>query len=73
MFFTQSADGPLRRGTVMQTCQTALLAESFASVRPFIRTLQQITNVPPVERRSARSTTPRTRLTPTRRRTEPAP
>ncbi len=47
MFFTQSADGPLRRGTVMQTCQTARLAESFASVRPFIRTLQQVTNVTP--------------------------
>jgi phospholipid/cholesterol/gamma-HCH transport system substrate-binding protein len=46
MFLTQSAHGPLRRGTVMMTCQTAALAETFASVRPFIRTLQQITNVP---------------------------
>lgn len=49
MFLTQSADGPLRRGTILQTCQTAVLAESFASSRPFIRTLQQITNVTPSE------------------------
>jgi phospholipid/cholesterol/gamma-HCH transport system substrate-binding protein len=49
MFTTQSAHGPLRRGTVLQSCQTAVLAETFASVRPFIRTLQQITNVPPSE------------------------
>jgi phospholipid/cholesterol/gamma-HCH transport system substrate-binding protein len=47
MFTTQSAHGPLRRGTVLQSCQTAALAETFSSVRPFIRTLQQITNVPP--------------------------
>ena len=31
----------------MQTCQTAFNAETFASSRPFIRTLQQITNVTP--------------------------
>ena len=31
----------------MMNCQTAALAESFASSRPFIRTLQQITNVTP--------------------------
>jgi phospholipid/cholesterol/gamma-HCH transport system substrate-binding protein len=47
MFLTQSADGPLRRGAILQSCQTASLAESFASARPFIRTLQQITNVTP--------------------------
>ena len=47
IFLTQSADGPLRRGAIMMTCQTAALAESFASSRPFIRTLQQITNVTP--------------------------
>jgi phospholipid/cholesterol/gamma-HCH transport system substrate-binding protein len=47
LFYTQSADGPLRRGTIMMSCQTAALAETFASVRPFIRTLQQITNVTP--------------------------
>jgi phospholipid/cholesterol/gamma-HCH transport system substrate-binding protein len=49
IFLTQSADGPLRRGAIMMTCQTAALAESFASSRPFIRTLQQITNVTPSE------------------------
>lgn len=47
MFYTQSADGPLRRGTILQSCRTAANAETFASVRPFIRTLQQITNVTP--------------------------
>jgi phospholipid/cholesterol/gamma-HCH transport system substrate-binding protein len=47
IFLTQSADGPLRRGAIMMTCQTAALAETFASSRPFIRTLQQITNVTP--------------------------
>lgn len=47
IFFTQSANGPLRRGTVMQNCQTAINAETFASERPFIRTLQQVTNVTP--------------------------
>ena len=47
MFLTQSADGPLRRGAILMNCQTAFLAESFASDRPFIRTLQQITNVTP--------------------------
>ena len=47
IFLTQSANGPLRRGTIMQTCQTAINAETFASVRPFIQTLQQITNVTP--------------------------
>jgi phospholipid/cholesterol/gamma-HCH transport system substrate-binding protein len=49
MFLTQSADGPLRRGAILMTCQTAVLAESFASSRPFIRTLQQITNVTPAK------------------------
>lgn len=49
MFLTQSADGPLRRGTIMQNCQTAFNAETFSSVRPFIRTLQQITNVTPAK------------------------
>ena len=45
MFLTQSADGPLRRGIVLQSCGTADLAETFAEQRPFIRTLQQVTNV----------------------------
>jgi phospholipid/cholesterol/gamma-HCH transport system substrate-binding protein len=49
IFLTQDADGPLRRGIILQNCQTATLAETFASDRPFIRTLQQITNVTPSE------------------------
>ena len=49
MFLTQTADGPLRRGAILQTCQTAFNAETFASSRPFIRTLQQITNVTPAK------------------------
>jgi phospholipid/cholesterol/gamma-HCH transport system substrate-binding protein len=49
MFLTQSADGPLRRGAILQNCQTAFNAETFSSVRPFIRTLQQITNVTPAD------------------------
>ena len=46
IFLTQDAHGPLRRGLVLQSCQTATLAEGLASQRPFLRTLQQITNVP---------------------------
>jgi phospholipid/cholesterol/gamma-HCH transport system substrate-binding protein len=45
LFFTQDADGPLRRGIVLQSCSTAQLAESVASLYPFLRTVQQITNV----------------------------
>jgi phospholipid/cholesterol/gamma-HCH transport system substrate-binding protein len=44
---TQDANGALLRGAVMQACGTAVNAESFASARPFIRTLQQVTNVTP--------------------------
>lgn len=44
--FLEDAQGPLRRGVVLQNCGTARLAESYASARPFIRTLQQVTNVP---------------------------
>ena len=46
-FSLQDAHGPLLRGLVLQSCNTAQLAEGFASSRPFIRTLQQITRVPP--------------------------
>jgi phospholipid/cholesterol/gamma-HCH transport system substrate-binding protein len=47
LFLTQDAQGPLRRGLVLQTCSTAILAEGLASARPFLRTLQQVSNVPP--------------------------
>ncbi len=46
---TEDAQGPILRGLVMQSCGTAQNAESFASARPFIRTLQQVTNVPESE------------------------
>jgi phospholipid/cholesterol/gamma-HCH transport system substrate-binding protein len=42
----QDAHGPLPRGLVMQSCITALRAEELATVRPFIWTLQRLTNAP---------------------------
>lgn len=42
----QDAHGALPRATVMQACQTANLAEGLAEGRPFIWTLQRLTNVP---------------------------
>jgi len=44
--FLQDAHGPLPRGLVMQSCLTALRAEELAVARPFIWTLQRLTNVP---------------------------
>jgi phospholipid/cholesterol/gamma-HCH transport system substrate-binding protein len=44
--FLQDAHGPLPRAAALQSCGTAELAESFTSVRPFLRTVQQVTNVP---------------------------
>lgn len=48
-FLTQDAHGPLRRGIVLMSCGTAARAENLAIARPFIRTLQQVTNVPESE------------------------
>ena len=45
-YLLQDAAGPLRRGTVMLTCQTATLANGFANGRPFLRALLQLTNIP---------------------------
>jgi phospholipid/cholesterol/gamma-HCH transport system substrate-binding protein len=42
----QDAHGPIVRGMVLQSCGTAQLAEGNASVRPFLRTLQLLSNVP---------------------------
>lgn len=47
LFLTQDAMGPIRRGIVLQSCFTAGFAEGFAVTRPFLRTLQQATNVAP--------------------------
>ncbi len=44
-FLTQDANGPLRRGIVLQDCTTAVFAEGIARTRPYLRTLQQVTNV----------------------------
>ena len=44
--FLQDAHGPLPRGIVLQSCATAILAEALAIDRPFIWTLQRLTNVP---------------------------
>jgi phospholipid/cholesterol/gamma-HCH transport system substrate-binding protein len=46
LFFSQDAMGPMLRSVVMFGCTTAGLAEGVAAPRPFLRTLQQITNVP---------------------------
>jgi phospholipid/cholesterol/gamma-HCH transport system substrate-binding protein len=45
LFLLQDAQGPLRRGIIQQSCYTATLAEGYAATRPFLRTLQQLTNV----------------------------
>jgi phospholipid/cholesterol/gamma-HCH transport system substrate-binding protein len=42
----QDAHGALPRGLVMQTCVTAQRAEELATVRPFIWTLQRLTQAP---------------------------
>jgi phospholipid/cholesterol/gamma-HCH transport system substrate-binding protein len=44
-YLLQDAAGPLRRGTLLLTCQTATLANGFANGRPFLRTLLQLTNI----------------------------
>jgi phospholipid/cholesterol/gamma-HCH transport system substrate-binding protein len=46
LFLTQDAMGPQRRGIVQLSCFTGTLAEGLAAERPYLRTLQQITNVP---------------------------
>jgi phospholipid/cholesterol/gamma-HCH transport system substrate-binding protein len=46
--FIQDAHGSLIRGLVMQSCITARRAEELAISRPFIWTLQRLTNVPEV-------------------------
>src|SRR4051794_39980868 len=46
VFFTQDAGGPLRHGLVMLSCNTAFLAEQAAGSNPFLKTLQQLSNVP---------------------------
>jgi len=46
LFLFQDAHGPLRRGIVMQTCETARFSEGVATDKPFIKTLLETTNQP---------------------------
>jgi phospholipid/cholesterol/gamma-HCH transport system substrate-binding protein len=46
LFLTQDATGPLRRGMIILSCQTAQLAEGVALGSETLKTLQQLTNIP---------------------------
>jgi len=43
----EDAEGSLLRGSVLQSCNTAFLADSLTASRPYLRTVQQLTNVTP--------------------------
>jgi phospholipid/cholesterol/gamma-HCH transport system substrate-binding protein len=49
LFQVQDAMGPLRRGIILESCQTARLAEATVATRPFLKTLIELTNVPLVK------------------------
>ena len=46
VYLNQDAYGPLRRGLILFSCQTATFAEPVAASHPFLRTLQQLTSSP---------------------------
>jgi phospholipid/cholesterol/gamma-HCH transport system substrate-binding protein len=46
LFQVQDAMGPLRRGIIIESCQTARLAEATVAPRPFLKTLVELTNIP---------------------------
>jgi len=46
LFLLQDAHGPLRRGVVLLTCETARFAEGLTTLSPFILTLLETTNQP---------------------------
>ena len=46
MFLLQDAHSTLRRGIVLQTCQTASNAQTTAATRPLFTTILEVTNVP---------------------------
>jgi phospholipid/cholesterol/gamma-HCH transport system substrate-binding protein len=48
VFLTQDAMGPLRRGIILESCQTARLAEATTAPRPFLKTLLELTRPPSV-------------------------
>jgi phospholipid/cholesterol/gamma-HCH transport system substrate-binding protein len=45
-FSLQDAQGPLRRGVVLETCGTAQLAIGTFEARPFLKTLAELTGLP---------------------------
>jgi phospholipid/cholesterol/gamma-HCH transport system substrate-binding protein len=47
VFLAQDATGPLRRGIILQSCQTARLAEATAASRAFLLTLLHLSRTPP--------------------------
>jgi phospholipid/cholesterol/gamma-HCH transport system substrate-binding protein len=49
LFQVQDAMGPLRRGIIINSCQTARLAEATVATRPFLRTLYELSNPPMIE------------------------
>ena len=46
VFYVQDAIGPLRRGIIINSCQTARLAEATVAPRPFLKTLLELTRPP---------------------------
>lgn len=46
LFLLQDAQGPLRRGLVLLTCETARFGEGIATLNPFLLTLLETTNQP---------------------------
>jgi phospholipid/cholesterol/gamma-HCH transport system substrate-binding protein len=46
VYLTQDAGGPLRHGMIVVSCATAQLAPGIVAGKPFLKTLQQITNFP---------------------------
>jgi phospholipid/cholesterol/gamma-HCH transport system substrate-binding protein len=46
LFTAQDANGPLRRGMVLESCATAQLAQNTFLARPFLHTLAQLTALP---------------------------
>jgi hypothetical protein len=49
LFQVQDAIGPLRRGIIINSCQTARLAEATVATRPFLKTLYELSNPPMIE------------------------
>ncbi|HZA58483.1 MAG TPA: MlaD family protein [Solirubrobacterales bacterium] len=46
LFLLQDAHGPLRRGIVLQTCESGIFSEALAGTRPAFKTVLEVTNQP---------------------------